>query len=150
MSLNLGRGVMLLLAATLLAMAAFKVDHWVRAPYHFAGRDPVFPFIGNRPLVGFTIVAETVVALFLVTRRKWQEKGFALVGLGGLFLGYRTAKWFLGIQAPCKCLGSLPTLLALTPYQADTLGTLIAAVLVVIGLPLMLSPAAVESPRAKA
>lgn len=124
----------LLGALALIVIASLKCHYYGRASFQFRGPDPVLAPLPSYVPFLLSIVLEFITASVLLSTAASDLKGFCLAALATVFLTYRWGKSFLGIPSPCRCLGSLPSLLPLTPRQADQVAIVLALVLVTMGI----------------
>lgn len=103
--------------------------------------DILDPLIGIpfRQLMALVGVVELLIAfLCLFTERRWLSV-VAVCWMATSFLVYRVGLWLLGWHGPCGCMGSLTTVLHLSPHAADSIMKAVLAYLLIGSYAAMLS-----------
>ena len=95
--------------------------------------DPVFYFLTVRQVTIFAGFLEFLAVVILWSRSFSKfTQSTALLWLSLVFLGYRAARYIIGVTSPCHCLGSVPNWLPVLPANLlDWVATAIAILLLV-------------------
>lgn len=87
---------------------------------------PILP-LSFRNLMLFAGILESGIGVYCVIRRSQDIAVLMIAWVSTIFLVYRLSLWAVDWKLPCPCMGSLTTMLHLTPEHSDNIIKVILA-----------------------